>query len=243
VDVTLERVIAGTSLFADLDPSERAQVAALMHPFEVGSGEVLFREGEIADRLHLIAHMVEAVHLVANEGWKRCPSTASIPSAGSGIIAMAAAARRSASTTFTTTPERWNSAGRPQPRPRRSWSASSRKRADHRAVRTEGGGRGRGRGPSARPGVRAAALVPATRGGAQRVAGGGPGALTLAATGACRTPRSTLFRRGPGASAPNREVHHDPSDIPTLRSEPPTQPAEAPPRELPQRRTGGSASP
>ena len=73
MDVTLERVIAGTSLLADLDPSERAQVAALMHPFEVGSGEVLFREGEIADRLHLIAHMVEAVHLVANEGWKLLP--------------------------------------------------------------------------------------------------------------------------------------------------------------------------
>jgi CRP-like cAMP-binding protein len=37
--------------FADLDHSEQAQVAALMRPFEVASGEVLFREGEIADRL------------------------------------------------------------------------------------------------------------------------------------------------------------------------------------------------
>jgi selenocysteine lyase/cysteine desulfurase/CRP-like cAMP-binding protein len=55
MDVTREMVIAGTGLFADLDPSEQAQIAALMRPFEVGSGEVLFREGEIADRLYLIA--------------------------------------------------------------------------------------------------------------------------------------------------------------------------------------------
>ena len=67
MDATLERVIAGTSLFADLDPSERAQVAALMRPFEVGSEEVLFREGEIADRLYLIARGRVALQLHLDE--------------------------------------------------------------------------------------------------------------------------------------------------------------------------------
>lgn len=42
MDVTREMVIAGTGLFADLDPSEQAQIAALMRPFEVGSGRCSF---------------------------------------------------------------------------------------------------------------------------------------------------------------------------------------------------------
>jgi CRP-like cAMP-binding protein len=67
MDVTLERVIAGTSLFADLDPSEQAQVAELMRPFELGSGEVLFREGEIADRLYLIARGRVALQIRVDE--------------------------------------------------------------------------------------------------------------------------------------------------------------------------------
>ena len=67
MDVTRERVIAGTRLFADLDPSEQAQVAALLRPFEVRSGEVLFREGEIADRLYLIARGRIAVQIRMDE--------------------------------------------------------------------------------------------------------------------------------------------------------------------------------
>jgi hypothetical protein len=63
MEVTRERIIADTGLFVDLDPAEQAEVAALMRPFELGSEEVLFREGEIADRLYL----------VANEGWKLLP--------------------------------------------------------------------------------------------------------------------------------------------------------------------------
>jgi hypothetical protein len=171
VDVTLERVIAGTSLFADLDPSERAQVAALMHR----------RDG--------------------------------IPRAGRN-------------------PAR-DGAGPPARGSERIIERFERKAAEEDAVVDLQLG----------PEFERLRWFPLPGGGAQRVAGGGPGALTLAATRACRTPRSTLFRRGPGASAPKREVHHDPSDIPTLRSEPPTQPAEATPRKQPQRGTGGSASP
>ena len=67
MDVARERIIAGAGLFADLDPSEQAQIAALMRPFEVGSGEVLFREGEIADRLYLIARGRVALHIRVDE--------------------------------------------------------------------------------------------------------------------------------------------------------------------------------
>jgi selenocysteine lyase/cysteine desulfurase/CRP-like cAMP-binding protein len=67
MDVTRKRVIAGTSLFADLDPSEQAQVAALLRPFELRSGEVLFREGEIADRLYLIARGRVALQIHVDE--------------------------------------------------------------------------------------------------------------------------------------------------------------------------------
>ena len=67
MDVARERIIAGAGLFADLDPSEQAQIAALMRPFEVGSGEVLFREGEIADRLYLIARGRVALQIRVDE--------------------------------------------------------------------------------------------------------------------------------------------------------------------------------
>jgi hypothetical protein len=43
-----EKIVAGAALFADLDTVERAEIAALLRPFESASGEVVFREGEIA---------------------------------------------------------------------------------------------------------------------------------------------------------------------------------------------------
>jgi selenocysteine lyase/cysteine desulfurase/CRP-like cAMP-binding protein len=64
---TRERIIADTGLFADLDPAEQAEVAALMLPFELGSEEVLFREGEIADRLYLIARGRVALQIRVDE--------------------------------------------------------------------------------------------------------------------------------------------------------------------------------
>ena len=45
--------VSGTALFGDLDERERAQVAALLRPFELEPGEVLFREGAPADRLYV----------------------------------------------------------------------------------------------------------------------------------------------------------------------------------------------
>src|SRR5215211_731593 len=67
MEVTRERIIADTGLFADLDPAEQAEVAALMRPFELGSEEVLFREGEIADRLYLIARGRVALQIRVDE--------------------------------------------------------------------------------------------------------------------------------------------------------------------------------
>ena len=62
-----EKIVAGAALFADLEPDEQAEVAALLHPFEFPSGTMLFREGEIADRLYLISRGRVALHIGADE--------------------------------------------------------------------------------------------------------------------------------------------------------------------------------
>jgi len=55
-------VVARVALFADLDAAERAEVAALLRPFEVPAQEVLFRQGAPADRLYLPTSGRLAVH-------------------------------------------------------------------------------------------------------------------------------------------------------------------------------------
>ena len=65
--VSREKVVAGAALFADLDKAEQAEIVALLRPFEFGSGKVLFREGEIADRLYLITRGRVAIHIGAGE--------------------------------------------------------------------------------------------------------------------------------------------------------------------------------
>ncbi|MEA2218279.1 MAG: hypothetical protein QOJ35_905 [Solirubrobacteraceae bacterium] len=45
--------VAATSLFDDLDEREREQLAALLRPFALAPGQVLFRQGAPADRLYL----------------------------------------------------------------------------------------------------------------------------------------------------------------------------------------------
>jgi selenocysteine lyase/cysteine desulfurase len=161
-------------------------------------------------------YMVEAVHLVATEGWKLLPLYRFDPFSG-----------------------QWHSSRRPQPAGGWPLRRSLRHRgdgvpragrhrtrdgarpparggeADHRAVRAGGGRGGRDRRPSAWRGVRATALVPAAGGGAQGVARGHPGALTVPATRACAPaqPAETLTevrscrrlrrtRRNEGAGCP-----------------------------------------
>lgn len=67
MDLSPDKIVAGAALFADLDTGEQAEIAALLRPFEFASGEVLFREGEIADRLYLIARGHVAIQIGAGE--------------------------------------------------------------------------------------------------------------------------------------------------------------------------------
>ncbi len=53
-DGALGDAVAASYLFGDLDASERAEVEALLRPFELAAGEVLFRQGAPADRLYLL---------------------------------------------------------------------------------------------------------------------------------------------------------------------------------------------
>ncbi len=54
--------VAASYLFGDLDASERAEVEALLRPFELAAGEVLFQQGAPADRLYLLTEGRVALH-------------------------------------------------------------------------------------------------------------------------------------------------------------------------------------
>ena len=56
-------VLAGSPLFADLDHSERAELAAMLRPFAIETGKALFRRGTPADRTYLVTGGRVAVHL------------------------------------------------------------------------------------------------------------------------------------------------------------------------------------
>jgi CRP/FNR family transcriptional regulator, cyclic AMP receptor protein len=50
----IERTLAATSVFDDLDDAGLAEVARLAEPFDVPAGELLFRQGEPAEHLYIL---------------------------------------------------------------------------------------------------------------------------------------------------------------------------------------------
>jgi CRP-like cAMP-binding protein len=97
VPFSADEVVAGAALFADLQASEQAEIAALLHPVEFAPGDVLFREGEIADRLYLLTRGRIAVQIGTGE---RLLVAGTVGPGGSlGEMALAGSAPRSGTAT------------------------------------------------------------------------------------------------------------------------------------------------
>ena len=86
--------VAATSLFEDLDEREREQLAALLRPFALAPGEVLFRQGAQADRLYLPRQGRLALH--ARSGGTEAPLAVCGPGSALAEHALVGAAQHDA---------------------------------------------------------------------------------------------------------------------------------------------------
>ena len=59
--------LAAVDVFAGLDDGERDELAALLHPFSLDAGDVLFHQGAPADRAYLVVGGRIAVHLAGGD--------------------------------------------------------------------------------------------------------------------------------------------------------------------------------
>jgi selenocysteine lyase/cysteine desulfurase/CRP-like cAMP-binding protein len=85
-EVSADAVLAKGELFVDLDDAERAEVAALLKPFNRAAQEVLFRQGKPADRIYFVTAGKLAVHLTRRG--KTLPLTVATPGAVLGEMAL-----------------------------------------------------------------------------------------------------------------------------------------------------------